>query len=398
MPITDAATRSRALRAAAACAIAVLALAAPASADEAAAPPAAAKDAWGGRFDAARATMLDGRYREAERALRALADDASTPAERDLALGMARLARAYAERAERQPPPPPPTAATRTSDEMALLYASAFLYGVGSGVFYLLETSPDSAFTATLPFTALTVAPVIAVATVDGTKRFARGVPHSISAGMYLGLGEGVWLTAMQHARTARVRAVDPATDARWTPEAVAGVLWGGATLGATLGGALGSALVTTPGRVSFTASTTVWSGTLSGLAAGAILPDDASREERAYGAAGAGYNAGLLGGLLFAGAVSPTVARVRIVDLLGVAGGLASTGIYLSAADKPDTRLAEGLGALGAGAGLAAGWIVTRGMRREVRGAEPHAPAITAQPTIVPVTGGAALGLAGAM
>lgn len=362
----------------------------------AAAPAEAAprQDAWGVELDVARTKMLDGAYRDAERDLRRLAVEAKTDLDRALASELADLAAAYAAQAERAPfhgPKEP----ERSQDEITLLYTSAFLYGMGTGVWFLLETSPDSALTATLPFAALTAAPVIAVATVDGLARFRSGVPHAISAGLYLGLGQGIWITALQHSRVAREREIDPATDARWSPEIVATVLWGGATLGATLGGAIGASVPTTPGRVSFTTSTTIWSGAIVGLAAGAILPDDASRQERAYVAAGAGYNAGLVSGLLLAGDVSPSVARVRIVDLLGAAGALATTGLYLSITESPELRLGEGLAAIGATTGLTVGWLATRGMAKELPNASQK-PAPAWRPTVGALRGGATLGLAG--
>lgn len=362
----------------------------------AAAPAEAAprQDAWGAELDVARTKMLDGAYRDAERDLRRLAVEAKTELDRSLASELADLAAAYAAQAERAPfhgPKKP----ERSQDEITLLYTSAFLYGMGTGVWFLLETSPDSALTATLPFAALTAAPVIAVATVDGLARFRSGVPHAISAGLYLGLGQGIWITALQHSRVAREREIDPATNARWSPEIVATVLWGGATLGATLGGAIGASVPTTPGRVSFTTSTTIWSGAIVGLAAGAILPDDASRQERAYVAAGAGYNAGLVSGLLLAGDVSPSVARVRIVDLLGAAGALATTGLYLSITESPELRLGEGLAAIGATTGLTVGWLATRGMAKELPNTSQK-PAPAWRPTVGALRGGATLGLAG--
>lgn len=363
----------------------------------AAAPAIAAPrhDPWGVALDHARTKMLDGAYRDAERDLRRLAVEATTDVDRALASELADLASAYATQAEKSPWKPPPTP-ERSQDEITLLYTSAFLYGMGTGVWFLLETSPDSALTATLPFAALTAAPVIAVATVDGLARFKSGVPHAISAGLYLGLGQGIWLTTLQHSRVARQRETDPATDARWTPEVVATVLWGGATLGATLGGAIGASVPTTPGRVSFTTSTTIWSGAIVGLAAGALLPDDSYRQERAYLAAGAGYNAGLVGGLVLAGDVSPSVARVRIVDLLGAAGALATTGVYLSITESPELRLGEGLAAIGAATGLTVGWLATRGMAKELPKTSPGPASASWRPTLGAVRGGATVGFGG--
>jgi hypothetical protein len=282
-----------------------------------------------------------------------------------------------------------------------LFYTSAFLYGAGTGAWFLLQTRPDTAATATLPFAALTAAPVIAIATIDGHKKLPRGLPHAMSAGLDLGLGQGIWLVGYQLARSARIEDVDKDSKVRWEPESTASVLWASATIGAGIGGLVGGYLPTTPGRVSFVASTTMWSGALTGLAAGALLPDDEYRRERAFLAGGAGYNLGLAGGLLGSHVVSPSVARVRLVDLLGIAGALATAGLYLSLASDPDTRATEGLAVLGAGGGLAAGWLLTSGMPRDTTTTTPPGSAsgpATFQPTLGAVRGGATLGIGGTL
>jgi hypothetical protein len=365
----------------------------------------AASDApsWDERYDAAYASLAAGRFREAASLFHALARTARSERERVLAHELARLATESAERDEPWRPSDvnaavPPSSAPkplRGTDELTLLYASGLLYGAGSGVWFLLSTQPDSAVTATLPFAALTAAPVLAIATIDGIKPLPRGLPHAISAGLYLGLGESIFLVGMQQARANRVHELDASSDARFRPETVAAVLWTGATLGATLGGALGSGLETTPGRVSFTASVTLWSGVLGGLTAGALLPDDDRRRERAFAVGGVSYNAGLVGGLVFAGTVSPSVARVRLADLLAIAGGLVTSGAYLSIARDIDVRAAEGVAAGGLAVGLATGWLVTSGMANDVP-APARPPAAVIQPTFVPVPAGAGIGLGG--
>ena len=365
---------------------------------EPAAPAAGAKEkSWEARYDEAYTLLREGKLREASSKFHALAHTARTESERFHAHEMARLASESADEAEQQAAAAEKAARARPirgSDELTLLYASAFLYGAGSGVWFLLATQPDSAVTATLPFAALTAAPVIALATIDSLHPLPRGVPHSISSGLYIGLGESVWIIGRQQARAARVRNEDPANDLRFRPETVTAVLWTGATLGGVLGGALGSGLQTTAGRVSFTASATLWSGVLTGLGAGALLPDDERRSERAFLVGGAGYNAGLLGGLLFAGDVSPSVSRVRLADLFAVAGGLVTTGAYLTLSRDVDTRAAEGIAAGGIIAGLATGWFVTRGMSPDLGTAPPKS---TINPTFVPVPAGAGVGVGGA-
>jgi hypothetical protein len=370
-------------------------VAAPARGDEARGTDAPATvDAWRQGYEAARARMVEGKWREAEGRFRALAASAPSDGQRSLAEEMARLADSYAIRAAEIRAEPP---AIRSTDELTLLYASSFLYGAGTGAWFLLQIEPDTALTATLPFAAITAAPILAVATIDGYRKLPRGVPHAISAGLFLGTGQGVWALGYQYARAARVREADGRSAMRWQPESAATVLWGGATLGAVLGGALGSAVVTTPGRVSFVASTTMWSGALGGLTASALLPADQLRREHTFLIGGAGYNAGLLAGILGAGPISPSVARVRIVDLLGIAGGLATAGIYLSVANEVRPRTAEGLAVVGAAAGLASGWYVTRNMPKELPGEAPP-PVVVVNPAVTPVLGGATLGVSGAL
>jgi hypothetical protein len=369
----------------------------------ASAQPTRAPDAWAQRYDRARNDMIEGRVREAEMEFRALAAQARTEGERALALEMARLSAAYVARLDETKKAPRnshPRDAIRTTDELTLFYTSAFLYGAGTGAWFLLQVQPDTAATATLPFAALTAAPVIAIATIDGYKKLPRGLPHAMSAGLYLGLGQGIWLVGYQHARSARIEDIDNDSNVRWTPEATASALWGGATLGAGIGAIVGGYLPTTPGRVSFVASTTMWAGALTGLGVGAIHPDDEYRRERAFLAGGAGYNLGLAGGLWGSHLVSPTVARVRLVDLLGIAGGLASAGFYLSVANEPDTRLTEGLAVIGAGTGLALGWLATSGMPKDTTTTTPPGAAgiPTFQPTLGAVRGGATLGIGGTL
>jgi hypothetical protein len=346
---------------------------------------------WAERYGAARTDMVEGRYTKAEAEFRKLAAQATNDSQRTLATEMASLAGSYASRSAATPP----TRAReiRSTDELTLLYATAFLYGAGTGSWFLLQTEPDSAVTATLPFAAFTAAPVIAVATADGYKKLPRGLPQAISAGAYLGLGEGIWLVGYQNAKASRLEDVDPETSFRWSAATTASVLWGSATLGAILGGALGAGIDETPGRVSFTTSTAMWGGAIFGLGAGAVLRDDELRRERAFVAAGFGYNAGLAGGILFAGDVSPSVARVRLIDLIGIGGGVATAGTYLSATDDVDVRLAEGLAAIGAAAGLAVGWLATSGMPKDTT-----RPAMNLMPSMVAVPGGATLGLRGSL
>lgn len=371
---------------------------APPSADEALARAKAAEADWRRDYDRTREKLLSGHFAEAEGELRDLAERAPSEADRALAMEMARLAEHWSAHAVSSRPVRPTKRLVRTTDELTLLYTTSFLYGAGSGAWFLLQTQPASALTATAPFAALTAAPVIAVATLDGFKKLPRGVPHSISAGAVLGLGQGVWLSGYGRARARRIHEADAGSTLHFGAEEMSSVMWAGATLGAALGGVLGSTRVTTPGRVSYVTSVTAWSGILTGLGAGALIPEGSARSEAVFLTGGAGYNAGLVAGMWSAGHVSPSVARVRLADLTGVAGGLATTALYLSLSRDADARLAGGLAAAGAAAGLAVGWWATSGMPADRPGEARAAPPVSLHPTVQPVQGGATLGVVGAM
>src|SRR5207302_2036486 len=125
-------------------------------------------------------------------------------------------------------------------------------------------------------FAAIAAAPVIAVATIDGARKLDRGVPHAISAGIYLGLGEGFWIAGYQTARASRVGS------GRWRPESVAAALWGGATLGGILGGALAArgTYLSAASHVDLRATEGLAAGgALLGLTAGWLLTRNMPRE-----------------------------------------------------------------------------------------------------------------------
>jgi hypothetical protein len=369
-----------------------------AAADEPSVPAAEEPPAtWPQRYETARKHLVAGEHRLAEQEFIALAADAPSDPERRLAIEMARIASSWAggpeatwRALEPKPGPVPMVARVRTRDEITLLYATSFMYGVGTGAWFLLQTQPDSALTATLPFIGITAAPVLALAIIDGNAPLPHGMPHAISAGMYVGLGESILLVTYQHSRAHR-------TDAkRWAPEDVATVLWGGATLGGVAGAVMAVGVPTTPGRASFTASAAIWGGVLAGTTGGAFIPESGHRTEHSLLTAGIGYNVGLLGGLFTAASVAPSTTRVRLVDLSGISGAFVLGGGYAALAHGGEPRAAMALTAGGAATGLVVGWLATSGMAPD-HSAGPI-PAVNVQPTITPVPGGAALGFAGTM
>jgi hypothetical protein len=289
---------------------------------------------------------------------------------------------AYAE-------PPAPGPALRSRDEMGILYFSAFGWGMGTGGWFALETRPRDILPASLPFAGFTAASVSAVALADTVRPFHRGEAQAISAGLFVGFGEGVWISGFQNARENRLGAQP------WGAESVATVLWASSTIGAATGVLVGLGAHPTPGRSSFVESTAIWSGVVAGLAAGAIIPDDPHRLEQAFVISGVAYNAGLAGGVLLAPLAAPSIWRVRIADLSGIGGALTMLGVYAATTEHGfDSRVAAGLTAVGATGGLVTSWLLTSRMSSD----PPKREAITIHPTMVPIPNGAGLGVSGSM
>ena len=310
---------------------------------------------WDARYTHARADFIAGREDHAEAEFERLAAVAPTPEDARRADELAEICRMKARSNA-------DAALIRTPQELTLLYSTAFVYGLGTSAWVALMTEPKNVGAAVLPFAVLTTAAVGSVALFDDYHPFKRGVPQSIATGVYLGFGEGIWAVGLQHAVS--TRRLDGST---WGDKEVASVLWGGATLGAIGGGIVGSLRDTTPGRVSFTLSTSLWGGFVSSFAATALSPSNERRTEHAFVSGLIGYNVGLAGGLIFAPSIAPSVARVRFVDLGGIGGGLVGAGMYTLVAGEPGrTCAAFGASALGATLGLGLTWWATSGMQTD--------------------------------
>jgi len=337
---------------------------------------------WGERYARAKAALAEGRSADAERELEALAADAPTKEQERLARELLDVAREAARR-ERVSPD------IRTTDELSVLYTSAFVYGLGTSAWVVLQIRPENLAGAVLPFAALTASAVGGVAVADDYRPFRRGVPHSIAAGLYLGFGQGVWVVGYQHAGAVRR---DDGT--RWGSETVSTVLWTGATLGGVTGGLVGAWREPTPGRVSFTASAGTWAGLVGGFAAASLQKHDRRRGETSFATGGVTYNLGVLSGLAFAPLIAPSVARVRFVDLGAVGGGLLGAGAYAIALEsRASTRGGLGSAALGIAAGIGVTWWLTEDMPTDPPAGAPKA---SVRPLLTPTDGGWLVGLHG--
>ncbi|MCU0654893.1 MAG: hypothetical protein MUF64_06270 [Polyangiaceae bacterium] len=318
---------------------------------------------WLERYSQARQQMLQGKFPEVAPTLESLARQTDDPSQGAVATELGWLARSWTQQGLKLQPPGHAATAPRvgdrkyrTIDELSVLYTSSVFYGLGTGVWLATVTEPESIAGIVLPSLALAGASAGAVALLDRGEGLRYGVPQSIVTGMTLGLQEGlVWSLWNQ----ARVR-----SDEEWEPSTVATVIWGFSTAGAVAGGLLGTYGGTTPGRASYVGSTGLWGGLLAGLVTRALTEDDTSRDDKSLLAGAIGLNAGAVLGALTATRVSPSIARVRFLDLGGLSGGLLFGGVYFSVRGADSTREgALGATALGIASGLGVAWFATGGM-----------------------------------
>ncbi len=253
----------------------------------------------------------------------------------------------------------------RTIDELAVLYTNSVFYGLGTGAWLAIVTKPDSVAAGILPALGLAGASALGVYGLDAGTKLRYGVPQSMVTGMYIGLGEGIaWIAWNQ----SRFRSSES-----WSGKAVASVIWGGASVGIIAGGLVGTFAGTTPGRASYVGSAALWTAALVGLVTGGMAPENDSRDDTTWLAVALGLNAGTVVGALTAGAVSPTIARVRFLDLGAIGGALVAGGLFLASESESDTAGMLAV-ATGIGSGLAVAWFATAKMPRDEGAAKSSA------------------------
>jgi len=361
-------------------------------ADVAAAP---SDSGWDASYAQARADMLTGRFPEAVQKFEALLLTAPDPANRLLVAELLAACRTWAQGGFVLATPTQlalskPMANRRTLDELAILYTNAVFNGIYAGIVIDVYNKPTSAAGYILPPLGLAAVEAGIVALVDNTVGFRYGVPQSTVSGMYIGYEEAlVWLLWHDAHYTG---------PRKWGGKAVASLTWGLGTAGALAGGIAGTFLGTTPGRAAFMGSAALWSSALMGGLAGAID----KKADTGLLAAGIALNLGAIGGALLGAQVSPSIARVRFIDLGGLCGGLLVGGLYFAAADKHPrpSGAAASLG-LGMAAGVATGWFFTRNMEEDLpRTGSTQSAMASVIPTIAPASNGAGmvLGVAGAL
>lgn len=282
----------------------------------------------------------------------------------------------------------------RTTGEIISLYSTGIFYGLGTGVWTSILAEPDSVAGYVMPALMFGAATAGAVALADSAGPFRYGVPQSIATGVQLGFQEGLYLTLWNQAKSHHRD--------QWGAKTVASLMWMSATAGGVVGGLAANALGATPGRASYVGSLGMWSAGVGALASAALTDSSHFRDDNAMLVGAIGLNAGIAAALATAGAVSPSLARVRWFDLGGLCGAIVGGGIYVSAADHIDDRPLYGWLAGGIAAGLGIAWAATSGMAPDRP--EPNeraAPASTVASWnfgLVPVTNGMGVGVQGTL
>jgi hypothetical protein len=364
--------------------------------------PAPTPPDWAHRYAEARRQLLAGEFADAAERFAELEASAVNGTDRALAREQRATANAWATRglafvndpSAETSPRARPIVDRRTTDELAQLYTSSVFYGIGTGAWITALTRPQTAATAIFPFVGVVGASVGTVVALDAGRGLRYGIGQSIVSGLYIGLEHGLVWTTWANARRSQP---DLSTEEHAT------ILWGLSTAGAVGGGLLGHALGTTPGRSSWVGSTALWTGVVSGFAAGAFA-EHGDPPPEAFAAAGVGLTVGTAVGLATASHVSPSISRVRFLDLGGLGGAAMAAIIYGGiAGDDADGRAASGVVALGAVGGLAAAWAITSTMAPDPRrtpgeDVEEESLITKLRPTVMPARGGAMLGVGGAL
>jgi hypothetical protein len=371
----------------------VLILSAFAMSQPAAAAPNAVKsvisEQWSASYVQARAEMLAGHFQVAAAMFERLVASAPDREHQIVASEMLGACRTWVQGGfllttpERMALTPPKLLEDRrTTDELAILYTNAVLYGLYTGIVLDSWTNANSPGSAILPPLVLAGVSAGMVAMLDHNVNLGYGVAQSIVSGMYVGFEEGIaWLLWHQ---------ANVPSSSEWSGKSVAILTWGMGTVGAIVGGGIGAAYGTTPGRASLMGSAAMWSGLVAGTFAGGVT----DHSDTALLCSAVALNIGAVAGALVGAEVSPSIARVRFIDLGGLSGGLLLGGLYWAVQDRNATgHSLLTATSLGMAAGLTTSWLLTRDMETDLprRHREPGF-AERLIPTLTPATSGTGL------
>lgn len=283
---------------------------------------------------------------------------------------------------------PEPRARSRSGSELATLYGTSVLYGVGVGVWFGAELGIDDPALFLIAPAVLGVASPVAVFAADRPS-LPRGVPAAIAAGAVIGAGEGIGIASLQF--------VSAKKDDAWGFRGLSRATAIGATLGAGGGALLGYLQEPSPRSSLLATSSVAW-----GSAIGAMFGYGATEAGVGYGRANdgaalggfVGYNVGLVAAGALSTVYIPSYTSIAWMWAGAGIGFAASLPVFLLYAGDGGAPAKRGLVFSGTATtlGLAAGGLFTLGSRDS---AQRDAPSQLARITsVVPLTAPSTLGL----
>ncbi|MFO0566036.1 MAG: hypothetical protein U0263_10270 [Polyangiaceae bacterium] len=246
----------------------------------------------------------------------------------------------------------------RTDLEMGLLYTTAALYGVGTGVWLSSEMGIEDPGIFLIPPALLGVAAPVGAYFLDDPE-MDLGMPSAIAAGMAIGAGEGIGIWSYQFV-------TNDEGDA-WGFRGLTRATTLGATLGGVAGFATGYYLEPSPKSTLLTTSAVVWGATI-----GTMFGYGGSEAGVGYGKANdsaslgglIGYNIALAGGAAASALYIPSYEQVGWMWAGAGIGAAASLPVFLFYAGDDAPPAKRGFLFMGTATtlGIAAGAIFASG------------------------------------
>ena len=285
------------------------------------------------------------------------------------------------------PPPRDPT--ERGTGEIVELYITAAIFGGITGVYIPYMATDATANGVTYVLTSVAGAGLLAVGvlTLDLTSSIRTGVAPTISAGIRLGLANGLLTYGVYESDASARGLTTDRTDTDFT------LAWGGGAVGLAIGLGVGFGLNPSVRDARFVESVALWGGALGSYAAMMDRYDPVAGVAMTL----VGLDVGLLAGLIATALdAHPSTGRTLFLDLGFLAGsalgaGLSLLGYYIDAS-APDS-IAVGVGM---SIGSIAGWILMFALTDgwEVEPSAQEGPDVRVG--LSPVQGGATVDVSG--
>ncbi|HSY24966.1 MAG TPA: hypothetical protein VK841_22735 [Polyangiaceae bacterium] len=259
------------------------------------------------------------------------------------------------------PPPqpmfqPPPRNRYRSANEMAFLYGTSAIYGVGTGVWIDSLAGTSDPGIAVLAPVAFGAAVPIGLYLWDQYDEFDRAVPSTIATGLLLGAVEGVAIDGLQWQLTGN------GGPNSWNFKTNTSVVFLTTTVGGVGGYAFGEWLQPDPRGLAFISSAAGWGSIAGVLFGGGVVGGDWKDGAAVWGFSG--YNAGIVAAGALSTVYTPSWTTLKYLWAGEVLGTLATTPVYLfyigSNSDPRHGMIANAFGGL---AGIALAAVFTANM-----------------------------------